>query len=118
MPSIETLPTAAAADGELVVQLTQLVDRVYAEAEEGLWIDGAARTTEAEMAGLVAAGEMAVARHERHDARIVGTVRIQQLDEQVGEFGMLVADPAYRGEGIGRDLVRFAEDRCFRQTGR
>jgi GNAT superfamily N-acetyltransferase len=31
-------------------------------------------------------------------------------DERVvGEFGMLVADPARRGEGIGRELVRFAE---------
>ena len=28
---------------------------------------------------------------------------------------MLVADPERRGEGIGRDLIRFAEERCRRR---
>jgi GNAT superfamily N-acetyltransferase len=37
------------------------------------------------------------------------------LDDQLGEFGMLVADPAHRGTGIGRDLVSFSEDWCRRQ---
>jgi GNAT superfamily N-acetyltransferase len=36
-------------------------------------------------------------------------VRIQQLDDEVGEFGMLAADPDHRGIGIGRRLVDFAE---------
>ncbi len=115
MPSIESLPTAAATDADVVPQLTDLINRVYAEAEEGLWVDGATRTTAAEVADLVGAGEIAVARRDGHDEHIVGSVRIQQLDDELGEFGMLVADPAHRGEGIGRDLVRFAEDRCRRQ---
>ncbi len=41
--------------------------------------------------------------------RVVGSVRVQRLDKGTGEFGMLVADPAHRGVGIGRELVRFAE---------
>ena len=40
----------------------------------------------------------------------MGAIRIQQLDDGVGEFGMLVADPAHRNEGIGRELIRFAEE--------
>jgi GNAT superfamily N-acetyltransferase len=47
---------------------------------------------------------------------IVGCIRIQQLDHRLGEFGMLAADPARRGKGVGRELIRFAEDRC-RQRG-
>jgi GNAT superfamily N-acetyltransferase len=39
-------------------------------------------------------------------------VRIRQLDPDTGEFGMLAADPAIRGRGVGRELVRFAEDVC------
>jgi GNAT superfamily N-acetyltransferase len=113
--SIEKLQRTAAADAELVAHLADLVNRVYAVAEDGLWVDGAARTTEAEMAGLIAAGEIAVARHDGRDEPIVGCVRIQRLDDQLGEFGMLVADPARRGRGIGRDLVGFAEDWCRRQ---
>jgi GNAT superfamily N-acetyltransferase len=110
---IELLPADRASDGALVGALTDLVNRVYAKAEEGLWIDGAARTSSTEMAKLIADGEIAAA---TVDGQIVGGVRIQQLEGGEGEFGMLVADPARRGEGIGRALVRFAED-LSRQRG-
>jgi ubiquinone/menaquinone biosynthesis C-methylase UbiE/GNAT superfamily N-acetyltransferase len=105
---IETqlLPAAAGDDASLMKRITDLINEVYAVAEDGLWIDGATRTTPDELAELTKAGEIAVARLH---GRIVGCVRVQRLDEQTGEFGMLVADPAYRGVGIGRELVRFAE---------
>jgi GNAT superfamily N-acetyltransferase len=118
MPSIEMLVARASTDDGLVGELCGLVNQVYATAEAGLWVDGAARTTPEEMAGLIAAGEIAVARSFRGDAsddQIVGVVRVQQIDELTGEFGMLMADPAHRGEGIGRDLVRFAEERFHRR---
>jgi GNAT superfamily N-acetyltransferase len=114
--SIELLPAAASTDGSLVAELTALVNRVYAVAEEGLWVDGATRTTPDEMAGLIAAGEIAVARDGGSDGRPVGSVRVQQIDDVTGEFGMLVADPERRGEGLGRDLVGFAEDRFRRRS--
>jgi GNAT superfamily N-acetyltransferase len=106
-PEIEILPATAASDDALVAEVADLVNRVYVTAEEGLWVDGAARTTAAETAELIAAGELAVA---RVDGRIVGSVRIQELEGGDAEFGMLVADPDHRGAGIGRELVLFAED--------
>src|SRR6266508_4956036 len=87
---IELLLAAAASDSRLVVDVTHLVNRVYTTAEDGLWVDGAARTTTEEMAGMIAHGQIAVARMH---GRIVGSVRIQQLGSGEGEFGMLVADP-------------------------
>jgi GNAT superfamily N-acetyltransferase len=114
MASIALVAADGAADADLVAQLTDLVNRVYATAEEGLWVDGSTRTTPPEMTQLIAAGEIALA---RVDGDLVGSVRIQQLDSSQGEFGMLVADPDRRGEGIGRDLVRFAEG-LTRQRGR
>ena len=113
MASVALLATDAAADADLVAQLTDLVNRVYATAEDGLWVDGATRTTPAEMTQLIAAGQIAVA---RVDGDVVGSVRIQQLDSGAGELGMLVADPDRRSEGIGRDLVGFAEG-LTRQRG-
>jgi GNAT superfamily N-acetyltransferase len=110
-PPIE-IELLAAADTNLVREITALVNRVYADAEEGLWIEGATRTTIGEMTELIAAGEIALA---RMDGRIAGMVRIRQLDARTGEFGMLVADPAHRGEGIGRRLVAFAEDTSRRR---
>lgn len=106
---IEMLPRAAASDDQLVAGATALINRVYEVAEAGIWMEGAARTTHAEVADLVAAGQIAVAR----DAvgALVGSVRMQRLSDGLDEFGMLVAAPARRGSGIGRELVRFAERR-------
>jgi GNAT superfamily N-acetyltransferase len=104
---ISLLSADAAADAQLVAEITDLVNRVYAQAEEGLWIDGASRTTEPEVADLIRAEQIAGA---WLDGRLLGVVRVQQLDGGDGEFGMLVAAPEHRGAGIGRELVRFAED--------
>src|SRR5512139_2934602 len=103
---IQLLPSTAGADAALVAGLTDLVNRVYEVAGEGLWRDGAVRTTAGEMAGLVRAGEIAVA---RMGDRIVGSVRVQRLESGEGEFAMLATEPGCRGAGIGRRLVEFAE---------
>jgi ribosomal protein S18 acetylase RimI-like enzyme len=106
MIDVRMAPAVAAEDTALVNELAALVNSVYAIAEEGLWADGTPRTTPARMAELIAAGQIAVA---RADKRIVGAVQIRRLDTGEGEFGMLVADPAHRSQGIGRELVRYAE---------
>ncbi len=93
----------------MITRITALVNEVYAIAENGLWLDGADRTDTREMAELVGAGKIAVARLA---GEIVGSVKIQRLDAATGEFGVLAADPAQHGIGIGRELVRFAEHTC------
>jgi GNAT superfamily N-acetyltransferase len=110
---IELLSPSAADDLPLVTRVTALVNQVYAESEKGLWRESTDRTSAGEVAGFVRAGEIAVA---RVDGDLAGSVRLQRLDESTGEFGMLAADPARRGAGIGRDLVRFAE-RASRDAG-
>jgi GNAT superfamily N-acetyltransferase len=97
---------AEADDGEFVAEIVDLVNRVYADAEKGLWLDGSRRTSSVEVASLIRAGQLAVA---RVDGRLVGTVRVQRLASGDGEFGMLVASPDHRGIGVGRELVAFAE---------
>jgi GNAT superfamily N-acetyltransferase len=106
MIDVRIPPAVAAEDTTLVHELAGLVNRVYAVAEEGLWVDGSPRTTPAEMAELIAAGQVAVAQAQE---RIIGAVRIRRLDTGEGELGMLVADSAHRGTGVGRELIRFAE---------
>jgi GNAT superfamily N-acetyltransferase len=106
-------PATIAEDQRVVGEITDLVNRVYATAEAGLWVEDAARTTTIEIAEMITAGQIALA---RVDGQIVGSIWIQQLDDGVGEFGMLVADPDHRGEGVGRELVRFAEE-LSRQRG-
>ena len=103
MIDVRIAPAVAAKDMVLVHELAGLVNRVYAVAEEGLWADDAPRTTPVEMAELIAAGQIAVARAQE---RIVGAVRVRRLGTGEGEVGMLVADPAHRGTGVGRELIR------------
>jgi ribosomal protein S18 acetylase RimI-like enzyme len=107
-PEIRLLTAAESDDAALMTRVTELTNEVYTVAEDGLWGDGAARTTIAEVVRLTRAGELAIA---RLGGPVVGSVRVRRLDERTGEFGMLAADPAFRGIGVGRELVRFAEDR-------
>jgi len=93
-------------DRAVVERIAGLVNQVYAESEKGLWLGSTDRTSAGEVAGFVAAGEIAVA---YLDGEVAGAVRIQRLDDVTGEFGMLAADPGRRGLGVGRELVRFAE---------
>ena len=103
---VELLPRTARADRPLMERITELANEVYAVAESGLWTDEATRTSIGEIGRLTRAGQIAVA---RMGGAVVGCVRLQRLDEDTGEFGMLCADPARRGIGIGRELIRFAE---------
>jgi GNAT superfamily N-acetyltransferase len=97
---------ARTTDSAFVTEAVDLINRVYADAEKGLWKPDAQRTDVAEIAAVIGASELAVA---RLDGALVGAVRVQRLASGEGEFGMLVASPAHRGAGIGRDLVAFAE---------
>ncbi|MBF8190191.1 GNAT family N-acetyltransferase [Nonomuraea sp. K274] len=103
-------PAGTHAEPAVLTRLSDLVNEVYAEAEKGLWRAGATRTSAAEVAEMTLAGQIAVACLGEH---IVGCVRIRPIDEHTAEFGMLTADPAHRGQGIGRDLVAFAERRAL-----
>jgi GNAT superfamily N-acetyltransferase len=103
---IRLLEPAAGRDRALVDRLTRRVNDVYQVAESGLWRDEATRTTASELAGLIEAGEVAVATRE---GRIVGSVRVHDIADETSEFGILVADPTHRGTGVGRALVDFVE---------
>ena len=105
---IGLLPAADGGDARLVDELTRLVNDVYQTAERGLWREGAVRTTAAELAELIAAGQIAVATRQ---GRIVGSIRIHDVAADASELGMLVAAPDQRGTGVGRALVAFAERR-------
>lgn len=112
--TVRLLPSPAAEDAGLAAELADLINRVYAAAEDGLWVPGTPRTDTAEIAGHIRAGETAVA--ESPEGTIVGCVRIQRPDDRACEFGTLAVPLEYRGIGAGRLLVRFAEQYA-RDTG-
>jgi GNAT superfamily N-acetyltransferase len=111
--TVRLLEPVASRDDVLVDRLTGLINAVYATAERGLWRAGATRTTASELAGLVAARQIAVA--TRH-SQLAGSVRIHDVSADLSEFGLLVAAADHQGAGVGRALVDFAE-RSSRERG-
>ncbi|MET8151467.1 GNAT family N-acetyltransferase [Actinoplanes sp. NPDC049668] len=103
---ISFLPPSRSGDDECVAVITDLVNVVYAAAEEGLWIEGTERTSPAQVASIIAAGELVAA---RAGDELAGVARLRRLPTGEGELGMLVAHPARRGAGVGRDLMAYAE---------
>ncbi|RYC59393.1 hypothetical protein CHU98_g6805 [Xylaria longipes] len=144
--TIQVPASAAASDEALITNLTRLVNSVYGEAEGSIYKAAFERTSAAQIEAHLRAGELAVAflrptgdgdgdeddDDEKIDCSrssalerstplrgrpVVGCVCIKKLSPTTGEFGMLAVDPTYRGAGLGRDLVRFAEERCRRDLG-
>ena len=89
-------------------ELAALINDVYVVAESGLWREGAQRTTVAELADEIRAGEIVVAIRE---GQIVGSVRVHDVAAGTSEFGILVSAPDERNTGVGRALLDFIEER-------
>jgi GNAT superfamily N-acetyltransferase len=106
MTTIELLDPGAGEDA-LVDVLMEIVNPAYDAGEDGLWHPGALRVIADDVHALIARGELAVA---RRDGRVVGCVRVRQLDPATGELGLLAAARDTLGLGIGRDLIGFAEE--------
>jgi GNAT superfamily N-acetyltransferase len=104
---IESLASTMGRCSAAPERVAELVNTVYAVAEDGMWHRGATRTSTAEITESAEANQIYVARLQD---RIVGCVRVVQRPGRVAEFGMLAADPQVRGAGIGRALVQFAEN--------
>ncbi len=89
--------------------VTRIINAAYLAGETEIWQDGWSRTTTEQIAELIAAGEIAVARGD--GGRVIGSVRVRRLDEETAELGMLSVDPVAMGTGAGRALLAFAEQR-------
>jgi GNAT superfamily N-acetyltransferase len=103
---IGRLPERSADDGETLLLLVDLINRVYSKAEEGLWSRGTTRTTAAEVTQFVRKREIVVA---LVGTRVAGCVRLYEVDDAISGFGMLAVPSSHRSTGVGRELVQYAE---------
>jgi len=99
-------PTDSDLRADRVSRLTNLINDVYDDAESGMWKRKGTRTQPAEVEQLLRERALILA---MIDDTLVGSVNVRLMPNGVGEFGMLVADRQYRGEGIGSALVEHAE---------
>ena len=97
-----------------ITRITNLINMVYDEAEADLWKPSTSkRTSNDEIEGFIKKDGLLIA---EFDGEIVGVCKIGEQDTEICEFGMLAADSAQRGVGIGRELVSAAEN-WGRKTG-
>jgi GNAT superfamily N-acetyltransferase len=92
---------------ERAEELARVVNTAYGLGERELWVDHTLRTSPHAMAEAIQTGEMLVATSE---GRLVGCGRVHRLDEVTGEVGLVSADPDHWGSGVGREIVRVAEE--------
>jgi GNAT superfamily N-acetyltransferase len=109
MSTVEVKPLAPdeAGNEARVEELVRLVNAAYAVGEAGLWLDGTTRTAPAEIAEAVRSGGMLAA---RIDGGLVGCAYVRPLDGETADLGMVSTAPDRWGGGIGRELVRSAEE--------
>ncbi|HTY68958.1 MAG TPA: GNAT family N-acetyltransferase [Alphaproteobacteria bacterium] len=53
-----------------------------------------------------------------HEGRIIGTIRIDELDARRACFRLVAIDEPWRGQGLGAELLRRAEDYTATKLGR
>ena len=105
-PTIERLAVGAADDTELLTHLVGLINQSYAQAEEGLWLQGVHRTDIAQLRAHVAAGQIMIA---HLDGELAGTVQARGADGGDVTFGQLAVHRSVSGRGVGAALVQQVE---------
>jgi GNAT superfamily N-acetyltransferase len=104
---VELLAPDVARDDVIVEELVRLVNAAYAVGEAGLWLEGARRIRPDEIAEAIRDGGMLAARLE---GRLVGCAHMRPLDAATADLGLISAAPDQWGSGVGRELVRSAEE--------
>lgn len=110
---IHVLPRSEQTNKEKKEHIAMIVNRVYEIAEKGLWKKGMYRTTASEIADLINKEELIVAEIKN---AVVGCVHVQKLDDKKAVLGMLAVDDRYQKMGVGRQLMKFAEELCHKDN--
>jgi GNAT superfamily N-acetyltransferase len=112
-PEVTLLTADKARDTTLVGDLVGIVNNAYAIGEAGLWQEGATRTSPTEIAEAIRSGGLLAA---TLDGLPVGCANVQPLAAETADLGLVSVSPERWGTGLGRQLVRTAEER-MRQRG-
>jgi GNAT superfamily N-acetyltransferase len=105
--TVELLAPKEALDDALVADLVRLVNEAYAVGEAGLWHEGATRIGLDETGEAIRSGGMLAA---TRDGRLVGSAYLRMLDADAADLGLLAVALDQWGGGVGRELVRSAEE--------
>ena len=92
-----------------------LLIHAYAITEKEIWGENYSRLTLDEFKDLIAINEVYIA---RIDGEIVGSIHVSRIDHESFGFGLLSADFERKGLGIGRKLIKTAENHAISQNAK
>jgi GNAT superfamily N-acetyltransferase len=104
---VKPLAPDEARDEALLAEFVRLINEAYAVGEAGLWLEGTTRTEPGEIAEAIRNGGMLAATLE---GRLVGCAYVRPVDAGTADLGLVAAAPDRWGSGVGRELVRSAEN--------
>jgi GNAT superfamily N-acetyltransferase len=104
---VKLLAPDEASDEVLIAELVRIVNGAYAVGEAGLWLAGTTRVEPGEIAEAIRSGGMLAASRE---GRLVGCAYVRPLDAGAADLGLISVAPDQWGGGVGRELVRSAEE--------
>lgn len=91
--------------------LVEMINDVYLKSEGDIWIEAHKRITPTRLIEIIKNNELLLAIQNNE---VCGCIHLEKVDNQVFKFKMLVANPTYKGMGIGTMLVKFAEEEAVK----
>lgn len=125
--TIEIPPASVAEDEAFTAALTEIINAAYSETEAGIFKPGYLRTSASEVAKFLKAGTLVVASipaptsdptpKSASGRTPLGCISIKKLSENRAELGLFAVAMSQRGNGVGRDLMAWAERWCHDNLG-
>ncbi|OTA56078.1 hypothetical protein K449DRAFT_399774 [Hypoxylon sp. EC38] len=125
--TIEIPPASVAEDEAYTATLTEIINAAYGETEAGIFKPGYLRTSTSDVAKFLKAGTLAVASvpatasdaapKSTSGRTPLGCISIKKLSENRAELGLFAVAVSQRGNGVGRDLMTWAERWCRDNLG-
>lgn len=104
------LRVATKIDEQNVNFLVAMINEVYQKSEGNIWKgEEYDRISNKELLEIIQSNELLLAQHNND---IYGCVHLEKKDASTYKFKILVANPKFKGKGIGSLLVNFAEQQA------
>ncbi len=103
------LKIATEVDEQRADFLVTMINEVYELSEGNIWIDDYDRISKGLLLNCIRNKELLLA---IKDDEVYGCIHLEQVDDATCKFKMLVANPKFKGTGVGSLLVDFAEQQA------
>ena len=98
---------ASQLDENQVGFLILMINQVYDDSEGNIWKKEHQRIAKPRLLEIIAKKELLLA---VAGTEICGCIHLEPMDGTIFKFKMLVANPKFKGKGVGSVLVNFAEE--------